>query len=195
MDLASKPETYIPPEPRPWHSPRACHQNTGGEANVSSAINWDIEKDTALESFVKSFPTSLNAPYLPSKEAPLCPQGWPDSKGVSGKLLPIIPLNSQEETRIKVNEKPCQLLVINQGDTLFLIPHLTLEVAVGILGKPAETREGWKFLRESAPLPGAQEGEEVKISYCSSLWKSKSLGYWPCVSQGELLFSDARFVS
>ena len=36
---------------------------------------------------------------------------WQGSKGFSGKLLPVISLNSQGEVKIKINKKFCQILV------------------------------------------------------------------------------------
>lgn len=52
-------------------------------------------------------------PYLPSMKYPNVglSQVWWDSEGHSRKLLPVIPLNSQGKTKIKVNGKPCQLPV------------------------------------------------------------------------------------
>lgn len=77
-------------------------------------------------------------------------QGWWDSDGFSGELLPVIPLNSQGKTKIKTNEKPWQIL----GDiraTLSTLNSLALELDDRILGKLAEASEGWEFLPESAP--------------------------------------------
>ena len=38
-------------------------------------------------------------------------QSWQDSKGFSGKLLPLVPLNSQGETKITINGKTFQIFV------------------------------------------------------------------------------------
>ena len=37
--------------------------------------------------------------------------GWWESLGFCGKLLPVIPLSNQDETKIKMNRKLCQILV------------------------------------------------------------------------------------
>ena len=39
------------------------------------------------------------------------PTGWWDSKGFSGKLLPVISLKSQRETKFEINGKLCQIFV------------------------------------------------------------------------------------
>ena len=49
-----------------------------------------------------------------------CPwkfMGWWESLGFCGKLLPVTPLNTkiQDETKIKVNRKPCQILVYRRA--------------------------------------------------------------------------------
>ena len=49
-----------------------------------------------------------------------CPwkfMGWWESLGFCGKLLPVIPLNTkiQDETKIKVNRKPCQIMVYRRA--------------------------------------------------------------------------------
>lgn len=36
-------------------------------------------------------------------------QVWQDSEGLSSQVLPLIPLNSQGETKIKINRKSCQI--------------------------------------------------------------------------------------
>ena len=86
-------------------------------------------------------------PYLPSKEGPS--QGWPDSQRFSCQLLSVIPFNSPGEAKIKINEKPCRVLT-DTGLHSLLETLLTLEPADGILGKPAEAKEGWEFLPASA---------------------------------------------
>lgn len=77
------------------------------------APNWNIgkKKKKRLPSKVlsNSSTSTQSLPYLPSKEGPS--QSWWDSQGFSIKLLSIIPLNSQEETKIKINGKPCHILV------------------------------------------------------------------------------------
>ena len=40
---------------------------------------------------------------------------WQDSEGFSDKLLPVIPLNSQVKTKIKINGKLCQILVDSEA--------------------------------------------------------------------------------
>lgn len=46
------------------------------------------------------------------------------SLGPSGKLLPIITLNSQGETKIKIKEKSCQILVDTRATFPILNPAL-----------------------------------------------------------------------
>ena len=73
--------------------------------HVSFATNQNMgEKKIyiVLDSFVKSFHTSLITPRLLKKdETRLGPsQGWETQKGFSDKLFPVALLNSQGETKI-----------------------------------------------------------------------------------------------
>ena len=73
--------------------------------HVSFATNRNMgEKKIyiVLDSFVKSFHTSLITPRLLKKdETRLRPsQGWETQKGFSDKLFPVALLNSQGETKI-----------------------------------------------------------------------------------------------
>ena len=52
----------------------------------------------------------------------------------------VIPLNIQWETKIKINGKPCQILVDTKGTLSTLTP--TLKSADGILGKSSEPGKG-----------------------------------------------------
>lgn len=60
-------------------------------------------------------------PYLPPNDLS---QSWQDSEISSGKVLPLIPLNSQGETKSKINGKPCQILVDTGASFSILNPAL-----------------------------------------------------------------------
>jgi len=64
----------------------------------------------------KSFNTNLNAPISVFEGGPHMgsSQSWWDSEGFSGKLL-CYSLKQPRETKIKINEKSCQILVDTRG--------------------------------------------------------------------------------
>ena len=116
-----KPKTGGPPLP---HPPGVPHQNPGPEIDVSFAIKWHTGKKTVLKDFVKFFHTNANASISTLKRGPPMglPQDWRDSEGFSNKLLPVTPFNSQGETKIKINGKPCQILVDTRATLSTLNP-------------------------------------------------------------------------
>ena len=110
-------------------------------------------------------------------------------------MIPVIPLNSQGETKIKINGKLHQVL-IGTGVTLSTLNPLAPEPADGILRKLEEASEGWEFLLESALLSVVPGREESKISHFLILSKSDScefnfgvnIGCWSFLFQGQLNF-------
>ena len=67
--------------------------------------------EDVLESFSNPSTVSRMIPHLTLKDDPyLGPsQCWWDSNGFSGKLLPVISLKSQGETKLEINGKPYQI--------------------------------------------------------------------------------------
>ena len=85
------------------------HQNAGPRTIVSNVINWDTEKKIVLKKKKKKdCPQRSYANSSTWVHLHLSPQY---SEGFSGKLLSVIPLNSQGENKIKSNGKPCQILI------------------------------------------------------------------------------------
>lgn len=70
--------------------------------------------ENVLESFSNPSTVSRMIPHLTLKDDPyLGPsQCWWDSNGFSGKLLPVISLKSQGETKLEINGKPYQIFLI-----------------------------------------------------------------------------------
>ena len=85
-------------------------------------------------------------PYPPSKErlhvGPS--QSWQDSEELSYKQLPVISINYQGETEIKINRKSCQILK-DTKTALSILNPLTAESEDEIWGKLAEAWEECQF--------------------------------------------------
>lgn len=130
---------------------------------------WRFCANSSTPQFFHKF---LNAPVSTLSGDPHMgrSQGRWDPKELFNKLLPVIPLNSLGETKIKINGKLCQIL-IDTGATLFSLNLLALEPADGILGILAEASKGWEFLIESALLDrcSAWSRKEGKISFVHSI--------------------------
>lgn len=94
-------------------------ENTGSKINISLVINWDTQKKIVLKDTMQIL--QLYCPHIyPQCRPPIwVPPRVDDFKGICSKL-PVISLNTQEEIKLEIHGKPCQMLV----DTRAMLPTL-----------------------------------------------------------------------
>lgn len=125
-------------------------------------------KKIVLQDFVKSFDMKLNAPLSTLKGG--ChmgpSKGWWDSKEFSAATT--ILLNIRDETKIKINRKPCQILEEILEDPrakLSSLSHTPSEPIGRIMGKLAKASKGREFFLMSVLLISIVPGRERKVKF------------------------------
>lgn len=124
-------------------------------------------------------------------------RGWQVSKGFSGKLLPVTPLNSRMETKIKINGEYHQILVDTRATLSTWNPtHSgTYKLDSRKMGR------SWRRVRiptrvsSSRFLSVVLSQEEGKILHCFFLFKYKPIDYRFCHSDEQLLPYVSSFMS